>query len=127
MKTTTLLQTNLPARAGFLLIAFAIIFWISVIADQVFHSNWLIEHVITPVDKVSFLSPVLVIILPLIAFTWNMLYTGRLKIMTSGNDINCNISLKLVPLNIFIILFSIVNMGMITTYLFTENFILVSR
>jgi hypothetical protein len=128
MKVTIIHQHNKPALIGFILLTFPVVFWLAVISEQLFHNEFLQEHLILKIDDVSsILSIVLFIIFPLIAFLINLFHIARLSIFKENNEWITVFRFQPVTINLAIIIFSFINIFILLSYSITENFIITSR
>lgn len=128
MKTTFASAQNKSALVGFALISFAMLFWIAVVLEQIFHQHFLMENVISKIDTGS---PVLSIFffmgLPFLAFVINTLYVARFSFHNEKEEWVTMLGIKTEPLNLFIIVFSLANMLFLFAYSITENFIITPK
>ncbi|MEO8399696.1 MAG: hypothetical protein ABI550_07775 [Ignavibacteriaceae bacterium] len=120
MKTQNL---NLSSITGMIMMSIPALFFFSVVMEQFFNNNFLIENIFVPIDKTSgLLSAFLMIGLPFIAVCINLIPLINLKIKKENNTLRLSFDIKTRVLNIVIICLGIITMAIILGYLFTENF-----
>ncbi len=119
---------NKSAVYGYALIAFAVLFWIAVIQEQLFHSNWLVENIVVKIDRTSsFLSILLCLVFPLIALIINFIHMVSFNFKKEKNECVATLRMRPAATNVAIIIFCLMNTLMLVAYLFTENFTLAER
>lgn len=120
MKTQNL---NISFLAGSFIMLIPAVFFFSVIMEQFFNNNYLIENIFVPIDKISgLISAFLMIGLPFIAVCINIIPLVSIEVKNEKEKFRLTIELKAKILNIIIICLGVLTIMTIMGYLFTENF-----
>jgi|SRR6185436_17489616 len=128
MQTLFTSSHNRPALTGFALLTFPVLFWTAVFSEQLFHNGFLQENLIMKIDHASsLLSILLFIVFPLIALLVNLFYIARFHIYREAEEWVTVFRFRPMAVNLAIIIFSAVNIFILSGYSITENFIITAR
>ncbi|MEZ5015287.1 MAG: hypothetical protein R2794_13450 [Chitinophagales bacterium] len=115
-------------NAGILLMALPSIFWAAVVLDLTGLSNFLIEHVIVPVDEASSLLTIFcLVVLPMITLVINLKSLFAFRLGNTGDDMVLDIHIHRNAFQWLLVIYAGLSIVVLMSYAFTENFQIVAR
>ena len=119
---------NVPAILGCVACFVPILFWIAVTLDLVFRNHLMMDYFRLQVDQgVSFIEFLYLVLFPLTIALVNFFFIVRFNWQKQDSELMITMRLDPQPVNLMVLAFASVNVLLICTYSFTENFTLVAR
>jgi hypothetical protein len=123
MKPANLFQINKQFIIGATLMFMPALFFFSVVMEQFFHNNFLIESIFVRIDKISgLLSALLMFGLPFIAICINAISFINFKMKKENENLVGYFIIKPRVLNVLVCLLGVMTIIIILSYLFVENY-----
>jgi len=114
-------------KAGLILLVLPTFFWLGVFLQQIFGIGFIVEQVMLPVDRVSPLLTIIIMVgLPLIAIMINLKSLLNLKMSVYHDDMLMDVHIKRNTMQWVLVTYASLSIIAILTYAFFENFKIVS-
>jgi hypothetical protein len=122
-KSTSMHPDNFATATGLILMAVPSLFWLGIFLAVFFEKPIIMEHIMIPVDRVSSLLTLMIMVgLPIITILVNLKAMIQLKYSAQRDNIVTDIQFKGTFIQIALLMYASISILVVLYYAFFENF-----